>query len=219
MNTRSVFCVALLALSATTAFAHHVQKSGTPSAPAASAPTVSVAGFVSETTIDNRVTGTTSRLVILHADDGTRSVLLGASASALSAGASYVVTGRASGRALFVDSARMTSTTDVRANQLSASPLVGLDGTLRLGHADNFDGTPSEFFYAIVGSGAQYRVSAATLADGLENGMTASVTGHLAADGELVADRIVIVARTAAARAESAVLAARRSPRATSCFR
>jgi len=193
MSTTKCLVAVLLAGVAMSTFGHHVEKSGTPAAPAASAASVSVSGFVSETTIDNRVTGTSSRVLVLHADDGSRRVLFGAAASPLRAGASYVVTGRANGQALFVDSTRMTAGADVRADRLATSPLVSVDGTLRLGHADNFDGGPSEFFYAIVASDAQYRLSGATLVDGLENGMTGTATGHVADDGELVADRIVIM--------------------------
>ena len=83
------------------------------------------------------------------------------------------MTGRANGQALFVDSTRMTAGADVRADRLATSPLVSVDGTLRLGHADNFDGSPSEFFYAIVAATREQRwVTFATLLDGLENGMT-----------------------------------------------
>ncbi|MFO1305804.1 MAG: FG-GAP-like repeat-containing protein [Burkholderiales bacterium] len=192
MSTKPLLAI-LLACAAAHALAHHVEKAGPPVPPAKSVAAVPVAGFVTETIVDNRIAGTSSRMLILHADDGTRSVLLGPGASGLTPGASYVVTARPSGQALFVDSARMTSALDARANRLSMSPVVTLDGTLRLGHADNFDGGPSTFFYGIVGEGSQYRVAAATLAEGLENGMGGSVTGHLADDGELVADRIVIL--------------------------
>jgi hypothetical protein len=185
---------ALLACIVTHGQAHHVLTAGAPAAPAPNAPTVSLPGFVTRMTVDNKVTRTTSNVTVFHAEDGSRHVLLGAAAADLAPGASYVVTGRGNGRALFVDSARVTSTQNFRSQQFANAPVVTVDGTLRLGHADNFDGAPSEFFYAIVGGGEQLFVSNATLVDGLQNGMLGSVSGRVAADGELVADQVVIVA-------------------------
>ena len=194
MLNRTRLIVALVAcFFASAAPAHHVAKSGPPRAPAASAPLVSVSGFVAEIAIDNRVTGTSSRVAVLFADDGRRILLAGASADRVTTGAAYTLAGRASGNAFFVDSQMMTAATDPRAAQLDALPAVTLTGILRLGHADNFDGAPSEFFYAIVTDTQQYWVSLATLLEGLENGMTANVSGRVGADGEVFADRIVIL--------------------------
>ncbi len=194
MSIRTLLTIALVAYAfAFPAAAHHVAKSGIPRGPAANAPMSIVTGYVDEITIDNRAAGTMSRIPVLIADDGSRYVLGGATASAVTAGAAYTLTGRANGRALFVETTQMNALADARRANAAAVPATTLAGTLRLGHADNFDGTPSEFFYAIVTDTQQYRISLATLLDGLENGMRADVSGRVGPDGELFADVIVIV--------------------------
>ena len=194
MSIRSLLLVALAVYAlASPASAHHVAKSGIPRGPAANAPMLSIAGYMDEIAIDNRVAGTMSRVAVLIADDGNPYVLGGAAASGMTVGATYTLTGRANGKALFVETLRMTALFDPRRARAIAAPTTVLSGTLRLGHADNFDGTPSEFFYAIVTDTQQYRISLATLLDGLENGMRANVSGRIGADGELFTDAIVII--------------------------
>jgi hypothetical protein len=83
---------------------------------------------------------------------------------------------------------------DTRRDTFNAVPVELLDGHLRLGHADNFDGGPSEFFYAIVADTRQYRIRLGTLLPGLENGMRAIVSGRIGTEAELVPDRIIIIA-------------------------
>ena len=209
LPTAPLLLALLIACAAMPALAHHVDRTGPPGAPARTAPVSSLSGFIDEVVIDNRIAGTTSRIAVLHADDGSRSILLGAGAASLQSGAAYTITGRANGHAIFVDSASMIASTDTRATSLAALPRVTVEGTLRLGHADNFDGSPSEFFYAIVSATEQYRVSLATLFEGLENAMTGSVSGRLDSNGELFADRIIIMGSDAARlRGESMAKAA-----------
>ena len=106
-----------------------------------------------------------------------------------------MVSGKENGRALFPDSVQIIATSDSRRTIAKAASASSFSGVLRLGHADNFDGSPSEFFFALdSGDGRHKRVVHATMLGELRNGMRVNIDGRLAATGELVPERIAIVA-------------------------
>jgi hypothetical protein len=176
------------------ASAHHVGKVEPPRRNALpSDPAAMVKGYVTSIVVEDRISGTEQRYGVLVADDGTRYLLQGALASTLREGAAYAVDGRTSGAQLFVDDARMTGAADARGAADAAKASVTVEGVLRLGHADNFDGTPSRFFYAVTNDTEQRWVTFGTLLDGFENGMPAQVTGHMLDDGAFFADRIIVL--------------------------
>ena len=195
MPTRLIaVLVAACLLAGTPAFAHHAQKLEAPRrAPVATDPVVTVAGYVHEIVIDDRVTGAQHRIQILIADDAKRYRVADGLGPALATGGTYTLFGRANGTMLYVESARMTAAADAGRRATAARAAVTIDGHLRLGHADNFDGTPSTFFYAIVGVSEQRWLSLGTTLEALENGVPASVTGQITDDGELLADRIILL--------------------------
>jgi hypothetical protein len=179
------------------ASAHHVGKVEPPRRNALpSDPAAMVKGYVTSIVVEDRISGTEQRYGVLVADDGTRYLLQGALASTLRDGAAYAVDGRTSGAQLFVDDARMTGAADARGAADAAKASVTVEGVLRLGHADNFDGTPSRFFYAVTNDTEQRWVTFGTLLDGFENGMPAQVTGHMLDDGAFFADRIIVLEAT-----------------------
>jgi hypothetical protein len=190
---RTVLLAALLA-AGFAASAHHVGKVEPPRRSALpSDPAATVTGYVASIVVESRVSGTEQRYGVLVADDGTRYLLQGALASTLHDGAAYAVAGRTNGAQLFVDDARMTDARDARGAADAAKASVTVDGVLRLGHADNFDGAPSNFFYAVTNGTDQRWVTFGTLLDGFENGMPAQVSGHTLDDGAFFADRIVVL--------------------------
>jgi hypothetical protein len=190
---RAAVLGALLA-AGVTAFAHHVGKVEPPRRTALpSDPAAMVKGYVTSIVVEDRISGTEQRYGVLVADDGTRYLLQGALAATLRDGAAYAVDGRTSGAQLFVDDARMTDAAEARGAADAAKASVTVDGVLRLGHADNFDGTPSNFFYAVTNDTEQRWVTFGTLLDGFENGMSARVTGHALDDGAFFADRIIVL--------------------------
>ena len=194
MSIRSLFTLLAFAFGvASPVGAHHVAKVGTPRTPSADAPLVNVAGYADAITIDNRVDGTVRRLAVLVTEAGERLLLTNVPAASITVGASYALAGRASGAAFFADTLTMTAVSDARYARANINSPMSISGTLRLGHADRFDGEPSEFFYAIVSEAEQYRISLATLIEGLENGMPAIVSGRVAADGSMFADSILIL--------------------------
>ena len=171
------------------AAAHHVAKVDPPRRTAlATDPVVAKAGVVSSIVVENRVNDTRQEYAVLTADDGTRYLLQGAAAASLRTGATYAIDGRINGQQIYVD-----GSSAIQANmQKARATTLTVDGYLRLGHADNFDGTPSSFFYAVTNDKEQRWVTFATLLDGLENGMPAVVSGEVQSDGSVFADRIVV---------------------------
>ena len=174
--------------------AHHFATSDSVRAtPGPDATAIALEGHVQEIVVTSRVDGTTTRFPILVASDGRRFTLNGSGAKGLVPGAFVAVAGMADGRTLFPDIVNFV------AGRTAAPTAPGsnatLDGTLRLGHADNFDGTPSEFFFSVItDSGHQVRIALATLLTGLENGMRVSVTGAMLAGDEIAPTDIVILA-------------------------
>lgn len=190
---RAITLGALL-VAAFAASAHHVGKVEPPRRNALpSDPMATAKGYVASIVVEDRISGTEQRYAVLVTDDGTRYLLQGALASSLRDGAAYAVDGRTSGAQLFVDDARMTEAADARGAADAAKASLTVDGVLRLGHADNFDGTPSNFFYAVTNDAEQRWVTFGTLLDGFENGMPAQVTGHMLDDGAFFADRIIVL--------------------------
>ena len=169
--------------------AHHVAKVDPPRRTAlATDPVVAKVGVVSSIVVENRVNDTRQEYAVLTADDGTRYLLQGATAASLRKGATYAIDGRLNGQQVYID-----GFSAIQANtQKAAGAKLTVDGYLRLGHADNFDGTPSSFFYAVANDKEQRWVTFATLLDGLENGTPAVVSGEVQSDGSVFADRIVI---------------------------
>lgn len=185
----AAFAVASLLGASFGAVAHHVQKMDPPRRNAlATDPVAAKSGLVSTIVVENRVDGTRQEYAALFADDGSRYLLQGAPAASLRAGASYAIDGRLNGQQLYVDGSRAIQGSTAKA----AARTLTVDGVLRLGHADNFDGTPSSFFYAVTNDKEQRWVTFATLLDGLENGMPATVSGHMLDDGTFFADEIVV---------------------------
>jgi hypothetical protein len=73
--------------------------------------------------------------------------------------------------------------------------IVVVDGLLRLGHADWFDGNPSHFFYSIVASdGHQWPLDVAAELNTLAPGMHVSASGTAGADGTIAVQQITILA-------------------------
>lgn len=193
MRPHPTLLALILACAIAPAAAHDVVVSAPSKAVAKAAAIETRTGLVTAVTLDNRVTGSTTRVSILYADDGSRSVLQGAAAATLQPGAGYAVTGRAHGRAFDVESAVPSNTTPTRAGSLAALPRFEMSGTFRLAFADDFDGNASEAFYALVDDTRQVRLDLAALFGGLASGMTGTVTGKLDPSGDLFVDRIVIL--------------------------
>ncbi len=189
------------------AIAHHVaMPNPAPTAPGPEATAVTLRGHVDEIVVENRVAGTTRTIQILVANDGRRFTLNGAGAVGLLRGDVLDVSGMADGRMLFPDSVDFVAGAQFAAAPMSAVTIVG---TLRLGHADNFDGSPSEFFFAVVtDDGRHVRVSLGTLLGVLENGMRVSVTGGMLAADEIAPTDIKILAPASAAALGGAITSA-----------
>jgi hypothetical protein len=205
-------CLRLLALAAVLAAApaagHH---SNTPEpvvqAPGPLATATTVQGRVDQIVVENRLTGTTRNFPVLTANDGQRYLLSGPSAAGLLAGDVVAIKGKVEGGALFPEAIAFTPASSAARAKAAQAAATSVDGTLRLGHADNFDGRPSEFFYAVVADNGQHlRLPLATLLSGLDNGLRVSVSGTLGAATDLVAERIVIMA-PATAKAAGAITA------------
>ena len=152
-----------------------------------------VQGRIEAIVVENRLTGASQSFPILAASDGQRYLMSGAGSAGLLAGDAVAIAGKLDGRALYPDTIAFTAGATVSAKAAPAPTTVA--GTLRLGHADNFDGSPSDFFYAVVtDDGRHVRVDLATLLSGLSNGMHVAVSGTPGAAGTLRAERIVILA-------------------------
>ena len=196
MLRRCLRCISVLLAIVSTAIpvaAHHVENVAAPQTPGPTATAVALQGYVDQIVVENLVTGTSRRVPILAADDGHRLVLAGPGVDNLVNGNTVRVIGKQNGRALFPDSVQNIAARDSRHTLAQAAAASSFSGVLRLGHADNFDGTPSEYFMALdMGNGRLPRVELATTLGGLQNGMRVTIDGRLAATGELVPERIAI---------------------------
>jgi hypothetical protein len=156
------------------------------------APPASFSGYVEEVVVQDLAKAQTRRFPVLVADDGTRYLLRGAAAAAAVPGSSVNVRGTAGPGTLDADRLDVTARADLRAAMTTSQPAQSYRGVLRLGHADNFDGNPSRFFFSLFDAAGHVDVKLAYELGVLENGTTATVTGRIAADGELAAEAIVI---------------------------
>ena len=160
----AVAALAVLTFSIPVAAHHGTENVATPQAPGAGAPTVLLQGYVDQIVVENVVTGGSRRYPILAADDGRRLALAGPGVDNLVTGTAIKVSGKENGRALFPDSVQIIATSDSRRTMAKAASASSFSGVLRLGHADNFDGSPSEFFFALdSGDGRHKRVEHATM--------------------------------------------------------
>ena len=197
MLTRYLRFIAIAAFAfAIPAAAHHdAESASTPRVPRPGAETVTVNGYSDQIVVEDLMSGHSQRFPL---PDGRRWTPLSSCrtlADRLATGATIKVTARQDGQALFADSVETVRSNDSRHAFAKAARASSFEGTLRLGHADNFDGTPSEFFFALESAdGRMTRVELATMLGVLRNGMRVTIDGRLAATGDLVADRIAIEA-------------------------
>jgi hypothetical protein len=194
MITRCLRILALAAIALTLpAAAHHgATPEAAKGAPGPNAQAAVVTGSVAHLVVENRVTGTSYVFPTFAASDGRNFLLSGPGADGLLPGDSIVASGKTDGSVLFPESVNFVAASAAAA---TAMPATTVEGTLRLGHADNFDGTPSEFFFAVVSSdGRHTRIALATLLGVLENGMQVAVRGNAAGPGEMTASQIDILA-------------------------
>ena len=197
-----LLAIVLMAVT-TVAGAHHVGQAPTPAQdPGLQAPVVSIAGVLEELVVEDTVGGTTHRFKVLIGEDGRARLAKGPALALVVPGTEVLVRGRTAGAIVFVSDAKATGSAGAGSVRTKAAELTRR-GLLRLGHRDNFDGRPSEFFFShfVDGSGAVDLALAAEL-DVLANGMEATVTGRLASDGEMLPTRIVIDAAAPATAAE-----------------
>ena len=199
MLTRCARYLALAALAVAfsiPAVAHHGNEDvGTPQAPGAASATLSLQGHVDQIIVEDQVAGSSRRFPVFAADDGRRFALAGPGVDDLVTGTAIKVSGKQNGRALFPDSVQTIAAADSRRTVAKAASASTFAGVLRLGHADNFDGNPSEFFFALDrGTGRHTRVDLAASLGVLKNGMRVTISGNVAASGELVPDQITVVA-------------------------
>ena len=184
-----------LAFSAPVA-AHHGSEDTMPLLePGPAATNVSLQGYVDQIVVENQVTGSSRRFPVLAADDGQRFVLAGPGVDNLITGSAIKVSGKQSGRALFPNSVQTIAAGDSRYKLAKSTSAPSYTGVLLLAHADNFDGSPSEFFFALdAGTGRHTRVALAASLGVLKSGMRVAIRGNVAANGELVPESIGIVA-------------------------
>ena len=186
--------VALLTWSVS-AFAHQdgpANASNLAPGPFATAVT-SLAGRVTSIVVENRVAGTTSHHLVLVTDDGRRLAFAGAGARNVPHGAAVLVEGKIDGRLIFPVSLRVNPSPKATSGRRDGSATSTLEGILRLGHADNFDGTPSEFFYALeTADGQMLQVTLAAQTGVLKNGMHATIRGEVTEGSNLFPERIII---------------------------
>jgi Bacterial Ig-like domain (group 3)/Domain of unknown function (DUF4214) len=194
MHTRYLRILAIVALLfALPVAAHQLETPDVAKvAPGPNAQSAAVAGYVDQIVVQNNVTGITTPYPIFIASDGHLFLLNGAGATGLLPGDTIIINGQVDGQSIFPGSIAFVAASAVAAKPAATTQV---EGVLRLGHADNFDGTPSEFFYAVVSNdGRHTRVALATLLGVLENGMRVSVSGSLAASGEMTPQQIVVLA-------------------------
>ncbi len=191
-------CCAILLLLAALSTAVHAHQgadhkaAADAAAPSAAAAVVDIQGRLGAIVITSRLTGETHRHPVLELADGSRYLLK--DGSALPAGATVTIRGRADGRALFVQSTRQVAAPPTAQAMRNAAPQRReLTGTLRMFHIDYAD-RPAEFGYSLItDSGQQNIVELGTLLPQLENGMRATVTGPVDASGYVAVDTIEIL--------------------------
>ncbi|MEO8976039.1 MAG: S-layer homology domain-containing protein [Casimicrobiaceae bacterium] len=159
----------------------------------AAAVETTASGVIRSIVVEDRVTTRTYVYNALESGDGHSYLLRGASANALHAGDAYVIRGPLRAHILRADFAEPSAAPVTTARSAAVATVV--DGVLRLGHADNFDGAASAFFYSVVSAdGHMTNIALASGIDTIKNGMTVSVSGTRATNGEMFADRIIVLA-------------------------
>jgi len=179
---------ALLLGVASAALAHHVTASKSAVAVAGDGP-VALEGRLA---ILDFIRGTgRERIYALVSGDGTATrIAFGQNAGALSQGMQLAVTGHASRGALIVDTQRA-----IAKRSIAAAPLVvTVEGTLRLLHADYFDGGESRFIWTLEqDNGDRRELDFAIPPNELESGMRVSVMGQSGTTG-IAPDSISVLA-------------------------
>ncbi len=168
-------------------------------------------GTIRTITVEDRIDGSTTVYATIIGANGAGYLLQGSWAESLAAGSTYVVHGATKDRTLDVDSADVAQAPAQVATQVAKSVQVSrwVSGILRLGHADNFNGDKSSFFYSI--SSDDGGLTNLALADGIDrlaNGMKVTAEGTTQADGEIFTDRIIILAHPEPSQAKADVLKA-----------
>jgi len=194
---RAFGAVALGLLVCGPASAHHIADplEAAALAPAAGAPEERLTGIVHRVTIDDRVIGSVIELYSVEQDDGSAVPIKGAETGGLEAGARVEVTGRRNGKTLFVSGVRQLAPPPAGANAAwKASPLVQLEGTLALLHADHFEEARGEFIFELHGtSGTPTTLRFHVVPEALHAKMQVVVSGRVAADGAGVEPESVTV--------------------------
>ena len=163
----------------------------TPAIPA-DAPVAQLAGRVRSLIVEDPARNAVHRFPVL-VTDAKRFVLRGAGAERLADGTPVVVQAKVVRDLASAEAIATKGPPEPRATASKPDPGGRWTGRLLLGHADNFDGQPSYFFYSLVARDAAPRELELAAATGvLANGMRVSVEGSLRADGGIVPDRIVI---------------------------
>ena len=177
--------IAFVVLASGVALAHG------PAVPA-DAPVLELAGRIQSLIVEDPARNAVHRIPVL-VTDGERFVLRGADAERLADGSLVVVRARVSRDTASAEGIVTTGLPETRAAVAKAHADRTWTGRLQLGHADNFDGQPSYFFYSLIArDGATRELELAAATGVLANGMRVSVEGDVGADGGIVPDRIVV---------------------------
>jgi gametolysin peptidase M11 len=187
----------LVTLLALPAWAHNAVEA-VPTAPSTSAPVETVAGTLDELIVENRVLGTTRRYVSLQQGDGRSIMLLGASLDGMAKGSLVEASGRRSGNLLFVSEAhpQHAGAFDKSAKQTTQNEVMQAQGSLLVGHGDDFATGNSTFNLLVRANGGELTpLKLAMMPDILLPGARVIATGTKADDGfSLAANHIAIVA-------------------------
>jgi hypothetical protein len=169
-----------------------------PQAAAPGTPVVAVSGTVGDLIVDNRVTNTSTRYVLLHLDEGRTLALEGSGLDGLNNGARVAATGQPVGNTFFVTSvsvvAGASTPSAVGATAATAT------GTLTVFHADYFTQGRGEYGLVIQGSdGRPTQLNLPVIPDTLRAGMMVTAEGTVATNGfALDVSTLTILANPAA---------------------
>jgi filamentous hemagglutinin family protein len=175
------------------AFAHqgvaHETTAASADAPSAAAQPMQVEGRVGAIVVTNRLTGRTQRYAVLQPASGDRFLLR--NADALPEGASVVITGRADGQVLYSETVRSLASAPAMKAAVQRSEVTG---TLRMFHID-YTGKAPEYGYSLISdTGRTHIVDLGVLLPTIDNGMRATVSGPVDANGYVTVDTIEILA-------------------------
>ena len=145
-------------------------------------PTVAVSGTVSDLIVDNRVTNTSTRYILLRLDEGRTLALRGSGIDGLGNGARVAATGQPVGNTFFVTSVSVVPGASVP-SAAGATPATAT-GTLTVFHADYFAEGRGEYGLVIQGNdGRPTQLNMPVIPDTLRAGMTVTANGTVAANG------------------------------------